>query len=232
MGPQQVFRLLILPLHQLHHLAVDDRGRLRGAGQGGVSPQVLVAHRLQGHHAEIVAHAEAGDHGSGQLGGLFNIVGGAGGDGVENQILRHTAAGEGGDLVLQLLLSHQIVLVLVHLHGVSQGAGGSGHDGDLGHRGRMALKRCHQGMTDLVVGDDHLLLVGHDLVLLLVPGDHHLHALLQVRLGHHSAPVAHRPKGSLVDHIGQLRAGGAHGNPGDGPEVHVVGQLHLPAVNL
>ena len=67
--------------------------------QGGVAAQVLVGDRLQGHHAEVIAHAVAGDHGTGQLGGLLNIVGGTGGNGVEDQLLRRAAAGEGGDLV-------------------------------------------------------------------------------------------------------------------------------------
>ena len=48
------------------------------------------------------AHAVAGDHGTGQLGGLLNIVGGTGGDGVEDQLLGRAAAGEGGNLISKI----------------------------------------------------------------------------------------------------------------------------------
>ena len=34
--------LFVLALHQLHHLPVDLRRSLGGAGQGGVAPQVLI----------------------------------------------------------------------------------------------------------------------------------------------------------------------------------------------
>ena len=77
---------------------------------------------------------------------------------LEHQLLGGPAAGEGGDLVLQLLLAHQVVVALVHLHGVPQGAGGPGDDGDLLHRGGVGLLRRHQGVADLVVGHDLLLL--------------------------------------------------------------------------
>ena len=82
---EELQRLLVLLLHQCHHLLVDLRLGLGGAGQRRVAAQVLVLHRLHGHHVEVPAHAVAGDHGAGQLGGLFNIVGSAGGDGVEIQ---------------------------------------------------------------------------------------------------------------------------------------------------
>ena len=44
-------------------------------------------------------------------------------------------------------------------------------------------------MADLMVGDDFLLMVGHDGVLLLIPGDDHLDALLQIRLRGEAATV-------------------------------------------
>ena len=37
-------------------------------------------------------------------------------DGVEHHFLGGTSAGEGGNLVFQLLLVHQVVVALVHLH--------------------------------------------------------------------------------------------------------------------
>ncbi|CAN4049147.1 Selenium metabolism protein YedF, partial [Dysosmobacter welbionis] len=80
--------LFVLALHQLHHLPVDLRRSLGGAGQGGVAPQVLILHCLQGHHVKVRAHAVPGNHGPGQLGGLLDVIGGAGGGGVEDQLFR------------------------------------------------------------------------------------------------------------------------------------------------
>ncbi len=153
-----------------------------------VSPPRYWFFGLQGHHVEVLAHAVAGDHGAGQLGGLLDVVGRAGGDGAEHHLLGGAAAGEGGDLVLQLLLVHQVVVALVHLHGVAQRAGGAGDDGDLLHGGGVGLLGRHQGVADLVVGHDALFVVGQDGVLLLVAGNDHLDALLQVGLGHARRP--------------------------------------------
>ena len=84
-----------------------------------IRDRVLVAHGLHRHHAEPVAHAVPGDHGPGKLGGLLDIVGRAGGDGVENQLLRSPPAGEGCDLVERLILAHQDALALSILHALS-----------------------------------------------------------------------------------------------------------------
>ena len=92
-------------------------------------------------------------------------------------------------------LAHQVVVALLHLHGVAQGAGGAGDDGDLLHRGGVGLLGRHQGVADLVVGHDPLLLVGEDGVLLLVAGDDHLDALLQVGLGGEAAARPAPPAG-------------------------------------
>ena len=151
---------------------------------------------------------------------------------MEHQLLRRLAAGQGGDLVQQLLPAHQVMLILVHLHGIAQGAGGAGDDRDLGHRGGMRLHRRHQGMADFMVGHDFLFLLGHDGVLALVAGDHRLHALHQVLLGDLIPAHPHRPQGGLVDDVRQLRAGGAGGRPGDLLHVDGAGHLHIPGVHL
>ena len=124
------------------------------------------------------------------------------------------------------------MVALLHLHGVAQSAGGAGHNGDLLHRGGMALQGRHQGMADFMIGHQLLLLVGEDGVLLLVAGNDHLNALLQVGLGGKLPAIPDRPQGSLVDDVGQLRAGGAGGHPGHLVEVHIVGNSDLFGVDL
>ena len=222
----------MLSLDQLHHLLVDLALGLGRAGQRGVAAQILVVHGLQRHHVKVLAHAVAGEHGAGKLGGLLDIVGGTGGDGSEHHFLGGASAGEGGDLVFQLFLAHQVVVALVHLHGVTQCAGGAGDNGDLLHRGRVGLLGRHQCMADLVVGHDALFLVGEDGVLLLVACNDHLDALLQIGLSHALAACTHGAQGCFVDDVGKFRTGCTGSHAGHGVEVDARGQRHLFGVHF
>ena len=122
------------------------------------------------------------------------------------------------------------VLVLVHLHGVAQGAGSAGDDGDLVDRGGIFLLGGHQGVADFVAGDHPLLLGRHHQALALAAGDHRIHRRLQVLLQHRRMAHAHRPQGGFVDDVGQVRAGSAHRGLGDGGIVHVLAHVDGPSV--
>ena len=86
---------------------------------GGVAAQILVGNGLQGYHVKVLRHSVAGDAGSGKLGGLLDIVACPGGDAVEYNLLCSTAAAEGGYLVLQFFLAEQVLITLIHLHGIT-----------------------------------------------------------------------------------------------------------------
>ena len=150
----------MLGLYQFHHLAVNFFLRGFGAGKGSVPAQILVVHCLHGHHVEVVAHAVAGDHGTRQFCGLFDIVGRAGGDLSKDHFFCGPSACEGGDLIFQLLPGQQVLVAGVHLHGVSQCTGGAGNDRDLLDRSRVRLQRGNQCVADFVIGDDQLFFVG------------------------------------------------------------------------
>ena len=62
-------------LHEARHLFVHLAGSALGAGELGAAAQVLVALLTEGDHAELVGHAELGDHGAGDAGGLLDVVG-------------------------------------------------------------------------------------------------------------------------------------------------------------
>ena len=89
-------------------------------------------------------------------------------------------------------LRHQVMVALLDLHRVAQRARGAGDNGDLLHRGGVALQRGNERVADLVVGDDPFFVVGEDGVLLLIARDDDLNALLQIGLG--GEPAARRAR--------------------------------------
>ena len=152
---------------------------------------------------------------------------------MEDQLLGTASAGEGRDLVLQLLLRVEVVVsFILDLHGVAQCTGGSRDDRDLLYRCRVLLKCRHQCMTDLMVGNDQLLLIGHHVVLLLVTGDDDLDRLLEIRLDHALTTGTYCTKCCLVDDIGQLRTTRAGGCLCDGTEIDIFRHLDTSGVHL
>ena len=81
---QKLVGFAVLGLHDLHDFGIDFGCGLFAAGKACVAAEVGVVHGLQGDHVEVLGHAVAGDEGAGQLGGLLDIIGCTGGDGVEN----------------------------------------------------------------------------------------------------------------------------------------------------
>ena len=95
-GVQDIAGLGMFFFYHSHYKTVDLRGSLFGTGKGGVAAQILVGNGLQGYHVKVLRHSVAGDAGSGKLCGLLDIVACPGGDAVEYNLLRSTAATEGG----------------------------------------------------------------------------------------------------------------------------------------
>ena len=69
------------------------------------------------------------------------------------------------NLILQFFLSHQEMLLLIYLHGISQCTGGTWNDRDLMDRCRICLLGSNQCMTNLMIGNDQLFLIGKYTVL-------------------------------------------------------------------
>ena len=229
---KQLDGLFMLALDERDHQCVDLRLRFGRAGERGVAAEVLVRDRLECDHVEILAHAVTCDHRAGELGRLLNVVRRTGRDGTEADLLGSAAAGERRDLVLHFLARHQVMVALLDLHRVAQRARGAGDNGDLLHRGGVALQRRDERVAGLVVGDDPFFVVGKDGVLLLIACDDDLNALLQIGLGGEPAARAHGAQRGLVDDVRKLRAGSAGGHAGDLVEVDVLRDLDLLRVDL
>ena len=117
------------------------------------------------------------------------------------------------------------MVAVLHLHGEAQRTRRARYDGDFLHRGAVGLQGGHKGVADLVVGDDALFFVVEDLIFLLRTGQDRVHGLLQVKLGHSLAAVAHSAEGGLVHDVGQLGTGGTGGHAGDDAEIAVGAEL-------
>ena len=208
---------------------------LRGAGGAGerrVLVEVGVLNGAERHHAKLLGHTEPCDHVARELGRLLDIVRGTGGHLAEDELLSSTAAAIDGELVQNLLLGGEEALIFLHLHGIAEGARRAGHDGDLGDRSRALLSSRYDGVADLVVRDDLLLVIGQNGGLALLAGDDHLDALLEVLLGRTLATEADGAKGALVNDIGQIGTGSTRCGAGDRGQVDAGLGLHILGMKL
>ena len=110
----------------------------------------------EGQRAELVAHAELGDHPAGQVGRLLDVVAGAGRRVAEDQPLGDVAAEQPGDLVLELGLGLEVAVLVRQGHRVAEGHAAA-DDRDLGDRVALGQDPLDDGVAALVVGDDRLL---------------------------------------------------------------------------
>ena len=147
-------------LDQLGDDRVDALGRTGGAGERRVLVEVGILNGTERHHAKLFRHTKARHHVAGELGGLLDIVGRASRHLTKDELLGSTSAAVDGELVEHLLARGQEALVLLDLHGVAQSTTRTRHDGDLRNRRRTLLAGGNDGMADLVVRNDLLLVVG------------------------------------------------------------------------
>ena len=181
--------------------------------------------------AKLLGHAVLGDHRSGGLGRLLDIVGRACGDIVENQRLGDTSA-ETDDDILEHLLAGVIGLIL----------GGQGHGIAARHTARnnrdlvngiLRLELVEEDrVTCLVIGGELLFLVAHDLALLLGANDDLDGRLLDLLHGDCLLVGSRREERRLVEQVLQIRARKARGGLCDGAQLDVGCERLLSGVNL
>ena len=108
------------------------------------------------HRADAVAHAPLADHPAGDAGGLLEVVGGAGVEVVEHDLLGDAAAHRLADGVLEVLLGVGVAL----LRQAPRDAEGHAarQDRDLVQRVAVGQHGGQQGVAALVVGGGPLLL--------------------------------------------------------------------------
>mgnify|MGYP000915167492 CR=1 FL=1 len=155
---------LVRGLHDAADLVVDLAGdlvrvvRLRRELAAEERLAVVVAEHAR---AELVAHAELGDHPAGQVGRLLDVVARTGRGIAEDQPLGDVAAKQSGDLVLELRLRLEVAVLHGQPHRVTEGHAAA-DDRDLGDRIALGQDPLDDGVTTFVIGDDRLLGVGDD----------------------------------------------------------------------
>src|SRR5699024_4200854 len=118
-------------------------------------------------------------------------------DVVQNQLLGHTAAQAGNDVLEHLALGDVRAVLLGQVHGVAAGLAAR-DDGDLMDAGMVLAVEARHRVARLVVGGQFLFLGGHDPALLLGAG-HDLHrSLLDVLHRDGLAVAAGSQQGRLV----------------------------------
>ena len=122
-GGKDLLRSLMGLAHDALDLDVDAAGRLLGVVLvvGVVTTQEhLMLGLAKDHGAKLRAHAQAGNHFAGHLGGALKIVARAGGDVVAHQLLGHATAQEDRELVKHLVLGLQEVVLARKLQRVAK----------------------------------------------------------------------------------------------------------------
>ena len=121
-----------------------------------------------------VAHAELRHHGSRHARGLLQVVAGAGGELVEDDLFRGPAAHGGHDIVLEFLARDQHIVAGGQRHHIAAGAPAR-HNRDLVHRAGIFQEVEEQGVPRFVIGDLLFLFRRDDAAAAFRSHDHALH---------------------------------------------------------
>ena len=177
-------RAVVGALDDAAHLVVDlarDLVGVVGLGRELAAEERLAVVVAVDARAELVAHAEAHHHLLGGRGHLLEVVGGAGRDLAEDDLLGGAAAERHRHRVEQLLAGRQEAVLGRHRDRVAERATARDHR-DLVHRVGELEVVADDRVAHLVVGGDQPLALAHHARLLLGPGDHAQDALLELDL--------------------------------------------------
>ena len=173
--------------------------------------------------AQSVAHAQARHHLARHLGGALQVVAGASGDVVAEQLLGSAAGQQHGNLVQHAVARAEEVVLLRQLQRVAQRLSAA-DDADLVHRVGVLENVPHKGMAALVVGDGLALLLGQDAALALGSSDDALHGLLDLVHRDVGAVAPRGQKRGLVHEIHEVGAREARRELGQRAKVDVAGK--------
>ena len=231
---QHARRDVVALLDDAADLVVDlarDLLRVVGLGAHLAAEERHVVVAAEDARAELLAHPEAHHHLLGGRGDLLDVVGGAGGDLVEDELLGGAAAHRHRDLLEQRLARGQVA-VLGRQRDRQAERLAARHDRDLVHRIGVLEEVADERVAHLVVRGDPLLLLGEQARLLLGACDHAHDPLLQLLLLDHLLAAARCEQRRLVDEVAEIRAREARRAGGERVEVDHGGERLALRVNL
>ena len=178
---------------------------------------------MQRDQAESLAHPELAHHLSRDARGLFDVLLGAGGDVAENNLLSGAPAHRGGHAGVELGLRRQVAVLERQLDRDAQSLPTRDHRHFV-HGIALGDRLHHQGVADLVIGDDRLLFRRDHPATLFRPSHHAKAGLLQLESADRHFLVARRQDGGLVQEIGEVGARETGRLPRHDVEVDVLGE--------
>ena len=201
-----VGQVLLLLVAQLARAVGDEAALVRDAARGD-----------RGAHRVVV------DHRARDLRDAQEVVGGAGGDRAEHDLLRRAAAEQHGHVVDQLLAGLEVAVLLREVERVAQRAPAR-HDRDLVHAVDARQQLGAQRVARLVEGDDAALVVV-ERAARLHAGHDALERGVEVGVRDELAVLAGREDRRLVAEVREVGAGEARRLAGDHREVDVAERL-------
>ena len=181
---------------------------------------------------ELLVHPIAQHHAARGVGGLHEIIGGAGRKMLEKNKFGGAAAEQYGHPVFQLFQSHQEAIFGRPLDGVAQRADPARDDRYLVNGVLTGQRDGDDRMAELVIGDDAAFLRDKEPVLLLQAGNDPFHRGGEIAQMHAVGAAPRRQQRRLVDKIGEVGAGKAGRQFGDLHRIDVLRQHRLFQMHL
>ena len=236
---QQVLGLGVGLVDEARNLGVDkDAGLRRHGGLLGAHLAAEEGGALilgEGNLADLLRHAEAGNHHLGGAGDALDVVGSSSGDLLlsEDDLLRDAAAEGDSHLALEELagVEARVGTVLIGSEEGEATGAAAGRDGDLGNLVVVGDEGTNDGVASLVVGNELALLERRDGVLLLGAEHDAVEGVADLIVADGALVLAGGEDGSLVHQVGEGSAREAWGTAGDLLSVDVVAEGLAARVN-
>ena len=220
---QNLFSTLVGCIDELTHLTVNLERYMIGIVLGLVkitAQENFALARTIYDGAQLFAKAILGHHAARQIAGPLNIVGSAGGDIIQHQLFRHTAAQQHHQILLHLAFPPVVAVLRGQRHGKSS-CHSSGNDGNLVYRilGRTIVGAYR--VTGFVESGEAFVLGRHHMGFLLRTSHHLDGRLLDILHHQRLASPLNRQQRGLVEQVFQIRSGKTGGGLGDGTQIYV-----------
>ena len=182
------------------------------------------------HRAHALREAIAGHHGAGGIRGTLQVVGSTGGDIIQHQLLRHTAAQQADNVLVHGGLGHIAGVFFRQIHGKAA-CRTTRDNADLVHGIMRFAEIAGNGMAGLVVRGQALFGIGHNAALLFGASHNLDGSFLDFGFGDGLFALARSQQGGFVDKVFQVGTGEARGGLGDGFQADIGAKGLVLGVN-